>query len=56
MQPAKSVEDALQTARNLLSGQTGQQAQAAQAAPGPDAAAMEEQAAAKSFGAIRGGA
>lgn len=31
MQPAKSVEDALGTARDLLSGATGAQAQAAQA-------------------------
>lgn len=34
MQPAQSVEDALGTAKDLLSGQTGEQAQAASAEGG----------------------
>lgn len=59
MQPAQSLEDALQTAKDLL---TNGQAQAAQAGPDQAPAApggMDPQAAQaaaqQSFGAIRGG-
>lgn len=51
MQPAQSVEDALQTAKDLLTNPQAQAAQAAPAQPGMDAQAAAQQ----SFGAIRGG-
>lgn len=65
MQPAQSVEDALGTAKDLLSGQTGEQSQDAMAQPDqaqaqPQPAApntdMGQAAAQKAFAAIRGGA
>jgi len=52
MQPAKSVQDALQTANDLL---TNPQAQQAAAAPDQAMPQDAQAAAAQSFNAIRGG-
>lgn len=55
MQPAKSVDDALGTARDLLAGQNGQMAQQAMNQPGAQLEQDPNAAAAASFNKIRGG-